>query len=505
LSRRGPLADSYLGAVALVVLALVPFLLLTSAVLPLAQDIAKTLGLSKPALDLVIALSDASYAFGTVLAVQFAVHLRQRRMLLVYASGFVVASAAAAWSPDGPVFMVAFVLQGLCTSLMLIAAVPPLVTGWPPSKMPVTAMVMDLCIFGAVAVGPSVGGLQASAHQWRPLFWIVAGLGVAALAMALLTFEDDGPADQDAPWDVAALGLAAVGCAAAFFGAGRLEDAEHLSPLSLGPLVVGVVLIVGLVVHQYRGRRPLMPVKQLASTFPVAGLVIALFSSSAAVGLMDLLLTKLLKTSSPGHTALLFLPEFGAALVIAVVFGALFRTRYTPVLAVGGLVVLAGAAALATQLLTGPHGALTALDAGLIGIGVGASVSPALFLAGFSLRSAQIQRVFALIELLRGVTAFLVAPVLIFVVANVGSSTLEGTKLGVWICFALAVAGTVFAVAVLRHGRARLQVPDLKRWQEDGEPAWVSPPLRAPEKEEGRRDEEAESVSSEERAGVGSN
>jgi hypothetical protein len=81
------------------------------------------------------------------------------------------------------------------------------------------------------------------------------------------------------------------------------------------------------------------------------------------------------------------------------------------VLALCGLVVLTAAAALLTGLATG-DGALVAVGSALIGFGVGASVSPALFIVGFSLRSAQIQRVFALVELLRGVTAFLVAPVL---------------------------------------------------------------------------------------------
>jgi hypothetical protein len=60
----------------------------------------------------------------------------------------------------------------------------------------------------------------------------------------------------------------------------------------------------------------------------------------------------------------------------------------------------------------GPAVIMLAVGAGLIGFGVGASVSPALFITGFSLRSAQIQRIFALVELLRGVTAFLAAPIL---------------------------------------------------------------------------------------------
>lgn len=41
---RGPLARSYLGAVALVVCALVPFLLLTGAIFPLLPLLSKDLG-----------------------------------------------------------------------------------------------------------------------------------------------------------------------------------------------------------------------------------------------------------------------------------------------------------------------------------------------------------------------------------------------------------------------------------------------------------------------------
>ncbi len=60
-----------------------------------------------------------------------------------------------------------------------------------------------------------------------------------------------------------------------------------------------------------------------------------------------------------------------------------------------------------------PSSALTLAGSGLNGVGIGAWVTPALFLAAFSLRSAGLQRVFAVLELLRAVAAFLVAPVLL--------------------------------------------------------------------------------------------
>ena len=225
-------------------------------------------------------------------------------------------------------------------------------------------------------------------------------------------------------------------------------------------------MIVALVIHQYRGRHPLMPVRQLATTFPVCGILVAMCASAAAFGLMELILTALQGKSSPGHTALLFLPEFGAAVLTAVLFGALFRTRFTPLLPIAGLVMLAAAAVLLAGLDPGGAGQdlTVAVSSGLIGLGVGASVSPALFITGFSLRSAQIQRVFALVELLRGVTAFLVAPILLYLAAAIGTSLMAGFRAAVWICLVVAAAGALLAVIVFVLGGGRLQTPDLERW-----------------------------------------
>lgn len=201
---------------------------------------------------------------------------------------------------------------------------------------------MNLCVFGAVAAGPTIGGLQASEGQWRPLFWGVAGIAALALVFTLLTFEDDPPQDHSAPWDIVAVALAGVGCAAAFYGASQLQNAGP-EPSSLVPLAAGVVMLAALLVHQYRARHPLMPVRQLATTFPVYGILIAMTASASAVGLMELMLTALQKKSTPTAIALQFLPEFGAAVVTAVLFALLFRTRFTPVLAVSGLAMVAAA------------------------------------------------------------------------------------------------------------------------------------------------------------------
>src|SRR5579875_369035 len=142
---RGPLADSYAAAVALVVCALIPYLALSSAINPLLPVLSKSLPLSQQALQLTSGMANAAYAFGTVMAVQFAVHLRGRRMLVLYAALFVLGSVLAATAITPGLFIAGHVLQGLTTSLMPIAAVPPLIIGWPTAKMRYTAIIMNLC------------------------------------------------------------------------------------------------------------------------------------------------------------------------------------------------------------------------------------------------------------------------------------------------------------------------------------------------------------------------
>jgi MFS family permease len=474
---RGPLADSYGAAVALVICALVPYLALTSAVTPLSSIIGAQVGLSPQALQLTNGMANAGYAFGTVMAVQFAVHLRGRRMLILYATVFVIGSVLAVLAPTPGLFIAGRVAQGTCTSLMLIAAVPPLVIGWPVKKMPITAIVMNMCVFGAVAVGPVVGGVQAGAKDWRPLFWIVAGLGGLALLFALLTFEDQEPQDPDAPWDWVAMILAGGGSAAAFFGASELTTHSMTSTITLLPLLCGTTAIALLVAHQSLVKRPLMPMRQVATTLPVAAIVIAMTAGAASVAIIELAQTAL-KQDDPVHTAMLFWPQFGGAVVTALLLGALLRTRFIPVLAFSGMLLIAGGAVVLHGVSGGAE-AIVIVGSGLVGLGVGASVSPALFICGYSITSTQIQRVFALVELLRGVAAFMVAPVLLHLAMTVARTPAAGTPVAIWVCFGLAAGGALVSGYVFLLGRARLQRPALEHWEHGDGPAWESPPLAA--------------------------
>jgi MFS family permease len=477
--RQGPLAGRYPAAAAMVIFALVPYLGLSAALQPLAPTIGAQLHMSAQTMSLGLGLANAGYAVGTVLAVQLAQLLPQRRMMVLYAALLVIGSVLAAAAQDPAMFIVGHVLQGLCTSLLLIAAVPPLAIGFGLPKIRTTAMIMNVCIFGAVALGPTVGGIQASAGGWRPLFWITAAISLAALLLSVLTFEDAPPADRDAPLAGHVLGLAAAGCVAAFYGASELLTHPFLGVQTVVPLAGGLALIVILIINQYRSQRPLLTIRSmLTSTVPVAGIVVALTAAAASVTATDLTATALAPHYTPLHLGLLFLPELGGALLTAVALGLVLKTRglhYLPL--VGMAFIAAGIAVFRIQVP--PSQTLTLIGSGLTGIGLGAAVAPALFVAGFSLSAASLQRVFAIVELLRAVAAFMVAPVFAHFAATVGGSPTAGTQIVLWIGLGIAIGGAIAAVLLYALGGARPQTPNLERFMDGDGPAWYSPPLLA--------------------------
>src|SRR5215831_4707804 len=430
--QPGPLAGRYPAAAAMVVLFLTPYLGLSSALQSVAPIIAAQLHMSLQAVNLTSGLANAGYAAGTVLAVQFSQLLPQRRMLLVYGTMLVAASVLAAAATSPAMFIAGHVLQGLSTGLLLIAAAPPLFLGYPANKLRWTVMILDMCIFGAVAAGPLIGGAQASFHAWRPLFWVVAGVAVMALLLSLLTFEDAPPANPSAPRDPAALGLAAVGSVAAFWGASELLTHRFLDPVAAVPLL-GAVTLTGTVLAPHY---------------------------------------------TPLHLGLLYVPELGGAVIAAIAFGMVVSRRLLHYFVLAGMVFLA-AGILVFRAAVPPTAGLALAGSTLVGVGVGASVTPALFLIGFSLRSPSIQRVFSISEMLRAVAAFVVAPVLLHFAVTLTGLPTPAMSTALWICFGLAIGGALVGVLLYLLGGVRPSASALHRWMGGREPGWECPPLLA--------------------------
>jgi MFS family permease len=471
---RSPLMGRYGPAVAIALLGLCPNIVLSTAFSLLTPVLVRDLHTSRLLLQVAEGLSNAGYAVGAVVAAFLGQRLVQRHLFLAYEAAFVVGSVLAALAPGGVVFAVGRVVQGSATGLMLVAALPPLVTRFGVGKLPGTVAIVNVGLFGATTLGPVVGGPVAAAGSWRLLLWVTAGLGLAGVAVAALGYPRFDPFDPDLRFDAPAIGLAAVATFLPFLATSVLADRPFGSPQFWAPFAVGVAALVALVVVQYRAEEPLMPVRALSTQLPVTGTVVAMVGGAAFVTAVDLLVLSLTEVArqDPRSAGLAFWPMPLGLLVAAGLFGLLLRTRWLPLLVDAGLLGLAGAAVL--LLVGSPGSAAVPWAALLLGFGAGASVSPGLFLAAFGVPAQLLGRAFALVELLRSEAGFAVAPVVLAVARGSGQPA-AGVHVGLVVVLCLAAAGLLAALVLPAVSGARLRAPDLRGWLEDGQQALPSP------------------------------
>ncbi len=465
---EGRLKGRYGLAVALALLGLCPEIVLSTASLPLNPVISSDLGSSTLQLQLANGLSNAGYAFGAVLAAQLTQRYVARHLFLGYEALFVVASVLAASASSTGVFFAGRLLQGTATGLMLIAALPPLVTRFGASRLPVTVVIVDIGMFGATTLGPIVGGIAGHAESWRWVFWAAAAAGGLGWLAAWLGYVRFDPLDPDLPFDRPAITLALIATGLTFTGASMLTTEPFSSPWFWGPFAAGLAALVVLVLVERRRDRPLMPVEALSTQLPVTGIIVAMVGGATFTSLVMLLQTTMQKVGhvSPLSAGLAFWPAPVALLGSAVLFGLLVRTKFLPLLVDLGLAALAAGAVVLLVRSPDVPGPSTALAAALLGFGAGATVSPGLFLAGFGVPSKLLGRAFALVQLLRSQATFAVAPLLL---------ALPTARAGVAAALCLAVLGLLAAVLVPALSGARLRTPDLEAWLDRGERAMISP------------------------------
>jgi len=251
-----------------------------------------------------------------------------------------------------------------------------------------------------------------------------------------------------------------------------------MSLIALAPLLSGAGLLLTLVLHQITTRNPLMPMAQLLTTFCVPAVAIAIAAGASSIPLIELAITAVAGDFTPIHLGVLLLPFLGGALVTAFGFGATVRSRVLPLFAWSGLFAIAGGAAVLLGVTSASQTSIL-VGTGLVGLGVGSSVAPALFTVGYTLHASQLPRVFAMLELLRGAAAFAAGPIILHLAETTGGSPAGGIRIAIWVCFAIAMSGATFSFYVFILGRGKLQTPDIPHWEDTGEPAWYSPPLFA--------------------------
>ena len=482
-----PLKDQYAVTVAIAILAIAPYIFVTTGYALFGKELDQAIGVSKTALSLIDGLSIAGYAFGALLGGDLIQRFPQRALFFACESIIVAGCLVAATAGGTVQFGAGNVLFGLGTGLMLVVALPPVVQRFPAKRMTTTTAWINIGFFGAVAAGPLLGGAVAYGHAWQWFYGGFAALGAITFVLALLTLPDKEAMNPDQPFDWHAAVLAFLGTVLPFWGTAELTGHPFHSYLFMVPLAVGLAAFVALILSQYHKEQPMAPVKPMWHTAPISGVLVAMFGGAVLVTLMELLERFELQVvhATPLATGLYFWPAALGAVLSAIALGAVIRTRLLVLLPLAGMVLLVGAAALMLFLRPQSPPSFVLALTGLIGLGAGATVGPGLWVAGLALPSKMVGKTFSLVELVRSEADFIIAPILLGVaVLASGGTTLKagGVHDAVGLTLLVAIVSTVAVAAIFISGGVGLVKPDLEQWLEradEKEPAFESPEVGA--------------------------
>ncbi|MGD0476042.1 MAG: MFS transporter [Candidatus Velthaea sp.] len=409
--RNPPLQHTYAANVALVVLALFPGLINTSAIGLLSPVIGGDLGVTPDAVGRLPLFNDAALAFGALLAADVVRFVDGRRYFYLLLCVSLVTSLVSALATNFTVLVVTHIVHGLAAGNLFIVMLPPLVTGFGGKRLGSSAAVLVPSLFGAAALGPVVGAFVAAPHAWRAIFAAEVVVSLVTMGLAVATLAERPASDPLARPDWFAHIVSGCAAIAIFIGAGGLAGHDWNDLAATIPVALGVVLFVALIVGENFLPHALVPVRGLSTSLALVGIIATMTGSACFAALTQsfILILERLAGLSVRATGLATWPEFIAALIAGLVFGRLVTTKWIAVVGISGLAILA--VTLALTIVRSPPSALdvTALSF-LAGLGSGAAVTPGLLLVALTYPRAQVGRAIAMLNLLRLTGTYITGP-----------------------------------------------------------------------------------------------
>ena len=289
----------------------------------------------------------------------------RRRLLLIGAAAFGVASVVAAYSTSAPMLIAARALLGIAGATLMPSTMALIRNMFRDPKQMATAIgVWFSCFMAGMAIGPLVGGLLLERYWWGAAFLL--GVPVMLLLLSVGPFLLPEYRDEHAGrLDFVSVALSLASILPTIYGLKELAR-NGVQPLSLAAIVVGVSVGTIFVRRQRRLEYPLLDLRLFSSrTFSVAlGIMLLAGVVMAGASLMATLYMQVVEGLSPLRAGLWLLPQNLAMIAGSLLAPALAR-RYRPAYVMAaGLAIAATGLALHTRV--GSEGGVPLLVTGLI-------------------------------------------------------------------------------------------------------------------------------------------
>ncbi|MFF2407829.1 MFS transporter [Streptomyces sp. NPDC058092] len=296
----------------------------------------------------------------------------RRRILLLGYALFGVASAVAALADSPGVLIAARALLGVGGAMIMPATLSILRQVFPDRRERAVAIGVWTAVAAVgAATGPVIGGFLVEHFWWGSVFLINVPLMALVLPVGRLLLPESRGSD-DGPWDVLGALTAAAGVLGVVLGVKRAGTGEGLlSPATLAPLLIGVVLLIAFVRRQKRRTYPLIDIGMFTRpTFSTAvGCIVLAMLALVGLELIAVQYLQLVLGLSPLETGLRLLPLTFAAMAAGAT-GSYTLRRIGPRRMVGWGFVLTAAAVLVLTAM-GQHDRPGLLTAAFVALGFG--------------------------------------------------------------------------------------------------------------------------------------
>jgi EmrB/QacA subfamily drug resistance transporter len=329
-------------------------------------------------------ISAYTLAFGGLLLIggRIADYAGRRRTFLIGLIGFAAVSAIGGAAPNTGWLIGARALQGAFGALLAPAALSLLAVTFTEAKERAKAFaVFGAIVGGGGALGLILGGVLTEYLNWRWCLYVNTPIAVAG-AVGARYFIAGGAAGPRRRLDVAGALLASGGLVALVYGFTEAVTRGWSSPLVIGLLVGGGLLLASFVAVESRVGEPLLPLRILLERNRGGAYLAVAFAVAGMYGLF-LFLTfylQVVQHHSPVVAGVAFLPLSASVLLSS---GGI-ATRLIPhvparTLIVPGLITAAVAMVLLTRLSAHSGYVTHVLPAEiLLGLGMGCVFVPAI-------------------------------------------------------------------------------------------------------------------------------
>ena len=317
-----------------------------------------------------------------------------KRLYMLSIGLFLAGSAlsGAAWSAGS---LIGFrVLQGLGGGMIMPAGMTILTHAAGPERVGRVMSVVGVPMLLGPTLGPIIGGWLVDDISWRWIFYVNLPVGAVALALALRILPQDRP-EPSQRLDALGLLMLSPGLAAFVYGLAETSSSGGVgSAKAVVPLLAGAALIAAFALHALRTTHALIDLRLFKRRSVTASALTTLLFGSAFFGAMLLLplYYQVVRARSALDAGLLLAPQGIGAMVMMPIAGRLTdRTGAGRIVLVGLALVTLGTVAF-TQVSAATSYWLLGAALFVRGLGMGATMMPAMSAAFQTLARAAVAR-----------------------------------------------------------------------------------------------------------------